>query len=210
MDRALSPTRKRQKGSLFVEFVLVVALVMVPLLLGTMVVGFNLIRAIQVNQVNRDAGHMFARGVDFSSDANGQIDRSILFQMAPRLAVTTSAGTGVLILSAVEYIGANTCTSCANLNHAVFTQQITLGNQALRASNFGTVPAGSMNTDGSGTVTNPLTDTGVRADGILNAKILPSMADGDVAYVSETFYSSTDLGLPGYMNASGVYARAIF
>src|ERR1035438_3479413 len=96
MDRALIQSRKRQKGSLFVEFVLVVALVMVPLLLGTMVVGFNLIRSIQVNQINRDAGHMFARGVDFSSDSNGQIDRSILFQMAPRLQVTTSAGTGVL------------------------------------------------------------------------------------------------------------------
>src|ERR1035438_134388 len=154
MDRALIQSRKRQKGSLFVEFVLVVALVMVPLLLGTMVVGFNLIRSIQVNQINRDAGHMFARGVDFSSDSNGQIDRSILFQMAPRLQVTTSAGTGVLILSAIEYIGATTCTGCSNLNHAVFTQQIIIGNAALRASNFGTVPAGSMNTDGTGTLIN--------------------------------------------------------
>jgi len=56
MDKALKQSRKRQKGSLLVEFVLVMSLVMVPLMLGTMVVGFNLIRAIQVNQVNRDAG----------------------------------------------------------------------------------------------------------------------------------------------------------
>ncbi|MGD0578520.1 MAG: hypothetical protein ABSC08_06290, partial [Bryobacteraceae bacterium] len=97
MDKALHQSRKRQKGSMFVEFVLVVALVMVPLLLGTMVVGFNLIRSIQVNQVNRDAGHMYARGVDFSSDTNGLVDRSILYQMAPKLQVTTSSGVEVLI-----------------------------------------------------------------------------------------------------------------
>ena len=207
MDKDLNQSRKRQKGSLLVEFVLVMSLVMVPLRLGTMVVGFNLIRAIQVNQVNRDAGHMFARGVDFSSDPNGLLDRSILFQMAPRLQVTTSAGTGVLILSAVEYIGSNTCTGCPNLTHAVFTQQITIGNSALRASALGTVLATSMLADGSGTVINPTTDLTARADPILS--ILP-MTDGQVAYVSETFYSSTDLSIPGYLTASGVYARAIF
>src|SRR3974390_3078956 len=135
--------KSRQKGSMIIEFVLVMALVMVPLLLGTMVVGFNLIRSIQVNQINRDAGHMYARGVDFSSSGNGQVDRSILFQMAPKLAVTTSSGVEVMVLSTIEYVGSNTCNSCANLNHAVFTRQITLGNSALRASNFGTVSAAS-------------------------------------------------------------------
>jgi hypothetical protein len=180
---------------------------MVPLLLGTMVVGFNLIRSIQVNQVNRDAGHMYARGVDFSSDTNGLVDRSILYQMAPKLQVTTSSGVEVLILSSIQYIGSTTCTSCANLNHAVFTQQITLGNSALHASNFGTVSATSMASDGSGNVKSPTTDTTVRADAILN--ILP-MVDGQIAFVSETFYNSTDLAIPGYMSTSGVYARAIF
>jgi hypothetical protein len=208
MNKALNQSRKRQKGSLFVEFVLVVALVMVPLLLGTLVVGFNLIRSIQVNQVNRDAGHMYARGVDFSSDTNGLADRAILFQMAPKLTVTTSSGVEVLILSSIEYVGSTTCSGCANLGHAVFTQQITLGNKALRASVFGTVSASSMLSDGTGNVINPLTDTSVRADPILT--ILPSMADNQIAYVSETFYNSVDLSIPGYMNTSGVYARAIF
>src|SRR5271157_1627208 len=104
MNNALYQFRKRQarkgqKGSMFVEFVLVMALVLVPLLLGTMVVGFNLIRSIQVNQVNRDAGHMYARGVDFSSDSTGLADRAIIFQMAPKLTVTTSSGVEVMILS---------------------------------------------------------------------------------------------------------------
>jgi len=192
---------------MLVEFVLVMALVMVPLVLGAMVVGFNLIRDIQVNQVNRDAGHMYARGVDFSSDTNGLIDRSILYQMAPQLQITTSSGLEVTILSTIEYVGSTTCTGCANLDHAVFTQQITLGNSALRASDFGTVSASSMATDGTGNVLNPFTDTTVRADAILN--ILP-MSDGQIAYVSETYYNSTDFDIPGYLNATGVYARAIF
>ncbi len=195
---------------MFVEFVLVMALVMVPLLLGTMVVGFNLIRSIQVNQVNRDAGHMYARGVDFSSDTNGRADRAILFQMAPKLTDTTSGGVEVLILSTIEYVGTTTCTSCGNLYHAVFMQQITLGNASLRTSNFGTVSAASMLSDGSGNVRDPMNDATVRADRILNNNILPTMADGQIAYVSETFYNSTDLNIPGYMNTSGVYARAIF
>jgi len=207
MEKLLKQSRAGRKGSMIVEFVLVMALVMIPLLLGTMVVGFNLIRSIQVNQVNRDAGHMYARGVDFSSDTNGLVDRSILFQMAPKLQVTTSSGVEVMILSTIEYVGATTCASCANLNHAVFTQQITLGNSALRGSNFGTVSAASMYADGTGNVRNPTTDTTVRADGILT---FLTMTDGQMAFVSETFYNSTDLSIPGFMNASGVYARAIF
>ncbi len=207
MNTLMHASRKRHKGSLLVEFVLVMALVMVPLLLGTMVVGFNLIRSIQVNQVNRDAGHMYARGVDFSSDTNGLIDRSIIFQMAPQLQITSSTGLEVMILSDIEYVGSTTCTSCANLNHYVFLQQITLGNSALRASDFGTVAASSMLADGSGTVINPLTDTTVRADHF--GSIL-TLADGQAAQISETYYNSTDFDIPGYLNAAGVYARAIF
>ena len=207
MGKAYRRSRARQKGSMVVEFVLVMALVLVPLLLGTMVVGFNLIRSIQVNQVNRDAGHMYARAVDFSSSTNGLVNRSILYQMAPQLKVTTSSGVEVMILSTIEYVGSTTCTSCANLNHAVFTQQITLGNSALRGSNFGTVPATSMTADGTGDVKNPTTDTAARADKILT---FLTMTDGQMAYVSETYYNSKDLSIPGYMNTSGVYARAIF
>lgn len=116
-----------------------------------------------------------------------------------------------MILSAIEDIAStsNVCASgSANLGHPVFTQQITLGNSALRASDLGTVSASSMLADGSGTVANPCTDTTVRADAILN--LLPTMYDGQIAYVSETYYKSSDLDITGYLTASGVYARAIF
>lgn len=199
--------RRKTKGTTIIEFVLTTALVLAPLLLGCMVIGFNLIRAIQANQVNRDAGHMFARGVDFSTSAGGAGNRAVLTYMAPRLADASTAGTGLVILSAIEFIGPDTCTNCANLNHAVFTRQLRIGNAALFQSSFGTVPSGSLLADGSGAVRNPLTDIAVRADRVLGVL---TMNDGDVAYMSETYFSSTDFDLSGFLRNSGVYCRAIF
>lgn len=198
---------KTPRGGMLVEASLVLSFIIVPLLLGVSTYGFNIVRAIQANQINRDAGHMFARGVDFTGDVNGLVNRSILFKMAPALQTTTSSGTADLILSMVQYLNsATTCpTPCNNLGHVVFVQQIALGNSALHASAFGTVPAGSMGTDGK--VTNRFTDTAVRADGVLNYLV---MSDGDTTYISETYFSTADLAIPGFPSPVGTYARAFF
>ena len=202
--------RRNRSGTTIIEFVLITALVLIPLLMGSLVVGFNLIRAIQANQINRDSGHMFARGVDFST-STGAGNRAVLTYMAPRLAF--SPPTGVVILSAIQYVGPNTCNQCPNEYHAVFLQQLMIGNSALLNSYFGTVAAGSMTNDGTGTVKNPYTDTSVQADAILN--VIPivdgvSMGDGEIAYTSETYFSSTDFDIAGFLPPSGVYCRAIF
>src|SRR5450432_3164442 len=71
-DRAMmNPcmTFSRRSGAATVEFALIL-LVLVPLLLGTGVVGVNMIRTLQTVQLARDAGHMYARGVDFSQPGN--------------------------------------------------------------------------------------------------------------------------------------------
>jgi hypothetical protein len=210
MRPPLNKKRKRN-GTTIIEFVLVTTLILVPLLLGTMVVGFNIIRNMQVHQVSRDAGHMFARGVDFST-TSGAGNRAILTYLAPRLADSSSAGTGVVIFSSIEYVGATTCNKCVNEGHAVFTRQLTIGNSALFFSKFGTVPTGSMATDGSGTVTNPFTDPAVLADGILAVLNVDgyTMNDSQIAYVSETYFTSTDFDIKGFLKPSAVYARAIF
>jgi hypothetical protein len=199
--------RRKPRGNALVESALVISLVFIPLALGIAVVGLNIVRIIQVNQVNRDTGHMFARGVDFSGSTYGLLNQAIVFQMAPRLQDTSASGTAVLILSAVEYLNSTTTcpTGCTNLGYVVFTKQITLGKAALRASSFGTVPAASLNADGS--VKNPTTDASARATGVLTYL---AMSDGDVAYVSETFFSSTDLARSGIISPSGTYARAFF
>ena len=203
------PRKRNRSGTTIIEFVLVTALVLVPLLMGCLVIGFNLIRAIQANQVNRDSGHMFARGVDFST-STGAGNRAVLTYMAPRLAF--SPPTGIVILSAIQYVGPNTCNQCPNEYHAVFLQQLMIGNPALLNSYFGTVPAGSLKQDGTGTVANPYTDTSVQADAIIGVlqMALPTN-DGEIAYVSETYFSSTDFNIPGFLGpSSGVYCRAIF
>jgi hypothetical protein len=198
----------RQRGGILVESALVLAFLVLPLLMGLAYVGFNLIYALQVNQINRDAGHMYARGVDFSGDTAGLVNQAVIFQMAPNLQTTTSSGIETMILSEIEYIGPNSgAPGCANMNHAVFTQQITFGNSALFSSKYGTVAASSMVSGGSGNVANPTTDVTVRADGIL--ALLP-MTDGQVAYVAETYRSTTNITIPGFPSNPGVYARAIF
>ena len=196
-----------------IEFTLVLSLVMMPLLLGTMVIGFNLVRLLQVNQLNRDAGHMFARGVDFST-GTGAANRSILTALAPRLSDSTDQGTGLVILSSVQFIGPTMCTNCANLNHAVFTGQTAIGNAALGSSVLGTVPPASLAAGDTGKVKDPYNDTAARADGIAN--LLPRiggnpvLTDGQLAFVSETCFTSTDFDIRNFLNPSRVCARAIF
>jgi len=201
--------RRKPRGNALVETALVVSLVFIPMALGIAVLGLNMVRIIQVNQINRDTGHMFARGVDFSGSSIGLMNRGIITspKMAPKLQDTSAQGLAVLILSSVEYLNSTTsCPNpCNNLNHVVITKQIILGNSALRASSFGTVPAASLNTDG--TVKSPTTDTTVRADGVLTYL---TMTDGDVAYVAETYFSSADLARSGFFSPAGTYARAFF
>jgi Flp pilus assembly protein TadG len=109
---------RRQRGSELIEFALVSALLF-PLLFGTFVVGMNLGRSIQVSQVSRDAGHLYARSVDFSDPANQQV----IVRLAQGLNMTVAGGNGVVILSTVTFIGQPQCdgaalspADCTNLN----------------------------------------------------------------------------------------------
>lgn len=212
---SLRSGRRGPRGNTLVEAALVMSLIFVPMLLGLTTVGLNLIRASQANQINRDAGHMFARGTDFST-GTGSFNRAILIKMAPPLA-TTTGGTAVLILSHIIYIAPNTCTSCpytcsncANVNHAAFERQNTLGTATLRASSFGTVAAGSMDTT-TGIVTDPYGNTSVRADGVLTYLTFGvGTTDAKDVYVSETYYSSADLVKVGFPSPAGIYARSFF
>lgn len=184
-----------KRGSAIIEFVLAAALIYTPLILGTIVIGMNLIRAIQVTQLNRDAGHMFARGVDFTLAANQQI----LQHLAGGLDLTPG-GKSVVILSQIVKVD---CGSCANKNVAVFMRQIVLGNSALRASRFGTPP-----TISGGTVENYDSNLAARTVNF-DPAVMP-MQTGEMAYVAEAYYRSSELDLPGFMTSTGVSARGIF
>jgi hypothetical protein len=135
-----------RRGVSSVEFAFSL-LVLVPLLLGVGAIGINLIRTLETAQLARDAGHMFARGVDFSKDGN----KTILTTLGSNLGLTTNSttSTAVVVLSALTYVDINACkdvgavdasgnpSGCTNYSKWVFTQRLTIGNPSVRGSNYG-------------------------------------------------------------------------
>ena len=140
----------RQRGTATIEFALCVGLFWVPLFFGASQFGLELIQAIQVTQVCRDAGHMYAYGISFSQTSN----QYLLASFAPNLQVdpTGQGGTSVVILSTVNYIDAAECqaggyaSTCPNYGQIVFTNRVVIGNPAIHTSAFGTPTTDSTGT----------------------------------------------------------------
>ncbi len=184
----------------------------VPLVLGTMVLGLNLARAIRVTQLCRDAAHMYAYGVDFSQVGN----INLLLRLASGLNITAMAGNGVIVFSTITFIGAGDCTAgglladsahCPNLNYMVVTKRLVTGKSSLRASSFGTPSSSDMDSTGSIGSSYFLSDATTRATGFSN---LLSLSSGQYAYVAEAYFSSPDYDWHGFLTGTGVTARSIF
>jgi hypothetical protein len=138
--------RKTAAGGSLVEF-LFVTLMLVPLFLGVAVLGVDLLRALQTVQLARDAGHMYARGVDFSQPGND----TILYQLGSSLGLSSSpSSSAVVILSNLIYVDQSQCMSaglwnsssnmpngCTNYQQWVFTQRLEFGNTSMRTSELG-------------------------------------------------------------------------
>jgi hypothetical protein len=196
---------KREKGSSILEFALVGTFLLLPLVLGTATLGLSILESIHAVELNRDAAHMFARGVDFSQAAN----RSLLLELANGLDITDSGGQGVETVSTPYKIkfgrvtlGTPRVVEIDGLagGQAVCARRLVIGNAALRASNFAT-PA--KFTDSQGDV--DITDPSAQANSFLN--VLP-MSAGDKAYVAETYFQGFNwLGLAPN---TGMYTRSIF
>ncbi len=196
-----------RRGSALVEFSLS-TLFWIPLLLGTIFIGLNIVRSIEVTQICRDAAHMEAYGVDFSQPNNQQI----LVRLASGFTFSTNGGNGVVILSTITMISTSDCTaggqtSCSNVNYPVFTRRIVIGNSSLRTSSFGTPNAADIDSSGNISSNYYLNDTSTRA-GTFNS-VLPLLS-GQYAYLAEAYFSSPDLNWPGFVSGSGNYTRVIF
>ena len=137
---------KNRRGISSVEFAFCM-LVLTPLALGTGAIGINLIRTLETVQVARDAGHMFARGMDFSQPGNKTIVTTLGANLG--LSTNTSTSKAVVILSALTYVDAAACSSvgavdgagnpsgCTNYRQWVFTQRLSIGNPSVRTSSYG-------------------------------------------------------------------------
>jgi hypothetical protein len=138
--------RKNDSGASIIEFTFSL-LILVPLLLGVTAIGINMVLDLQTVQLARDAGHMYAKGVDFSQPGN----LTTLTTIGSGLGLSSTAGSGnaVVVLSSVKYVDIGVCTGfglvdshgnplgCTNYQKWVFTQRLTIGNASLHSSNLG-------------------------------------------------------------------------
>jgi len=176
MNMATARRKKTQSGQEILEFALV-AMLFVPMFLGVFIVGMNLIRSIQANQVCRDLDSMFIHGGDFSTYAMQQeaqrLAQGLNLQIGGTFAGneqanTGNGGNGLVTVTQLIYIGSTTSTSCVAVGAAnctnhdsfVYSQQIQFGNGTLANSNtvtVGTCTAAIINS--SGVVQNYITDS---------------------------------------------------
>ena len=218
------------------EFALA-AVLFVPVLIGAFVVGMNLIRSIQANQVCRDLDDMYIHGGDFSTYPLQQeaqrLAQGLNLQIGASFAGneqsnTGNAGNGLVTVTQIMWVGGPTSTSCVavlpatctNQSSFVYTQQMQFGSGTLANPStvtLGTCPAAIINS--SGIVQNFITDSRAALAGTAqsnmqsvwqtsNANQTP-LTDQQVVYVVETYFQSPDLTV-GSLSGNGVYSRYFF
>jgi len=221
--------RRRARGVSTIEFAFSL-LVLVPLFLGTGVTGINMIRSLQTVQLARDAGHMYARGVDFSQTGN----QTILVNLGANLGLSATAGSGtaVVILSELTYVDDNTCaaagaatngvhnSTCTNYGDWVFEQRIELGNTGIRNSNYGSPitsgPSGVTvnSTTGKISMSDYVTKAGARATftgvnpySVVNG-VAQGLPSGQSLYLAEA--ASTGFNMPPFVSNAVAYSFGFF
>lgn len=198
MSPAPRPQKCRQRGSAVIEFVMV-ALFCVPLLLGTMVLGLDLIREMQVTQVARDAGRMYSNGIDFTQSAN----QTLLAGLAQGLNLNTGGGgNAVVIFSTLTYVDPN--CNCTNKGQIVFVKRVVVGNSSIYTSSFGT----PQSLDSEGNVTDYLTNSSEVANGF--STLLNLNQAGQYAFMAEMYVRSPGYDFWSYLGVPAAYARSIF
>lgn len=220
--------RRSRQGASAIEFSFSL-LVLVPLFLGTAGIGISMLRELQVVQLSRDAGAMFARKVDFTVTGGQQILSNVAGSLGltagSGVTGTAGAGNAVVILSSIQYVTAGVCTTggysyppgtCTNYQNWVFTKRLVVGNNTLRTSNLGT-PGSTVTisgTDGSISIAdqctnttdrvtgyNPWTSSTIAADALTVIQVQP-------IYVSEA--AAVGFRLPPFSSGTTVYAQLYF
>lgn len=220
--------KTRSRGVSTIEFAFV-SLLLIPLLLGTIGIGINLITALQAVQLARDAGSMFARNVDFTKTGS----LVLLTTVGAPVGLTTSTSTSraVLILSSVTYVDPATCVAggdtldaggnpqnCPNWKKWVFTQQLVVpSGSTMRTSNFGTPSASIMSATGTITPHNYIANaTAVVNSGFSGINpykntsgVITGLPSGQKVFVSEAGLQV--FPMPPFVGPGGtIYANTFF
>lgn len=201
--------RSRQNGNAIVEFALVITF-LVMLLMGTFSIGMTLTKSVQAGVIARDAGAMFMRYVDFTLTGN----KDILVRLANGMRMTASGGEGVVIMSQIMMVGSTECAAgglsvgtCPNYNRPVVIKRVKVGNTALYSTTYGNPSASILQSDGSISTTNYLNDASARAD---NFASVMTLNGGEYAFLSEAYFRTPEINMPGYRDNTYVYQRNIF
>jgi len=209
-------TRNPRGGGAYVEFALSLP-ILLGLMLGVIGLGLNMLLQMQTVQLARDAGHMFARNIDFTLQGNQQLLSAIagtlgLSNGSGSAGLTGSgAGTAVVILSEVKYVDSSVCSGCTNLGYWVFTNRIVVGNSALRTSNVGTPPytgviaAADQTGTSSDRATIPTGANGFTPWNGANGSGLPS---GQWIFVVEA--SARGFHMPPFSSGTNTYSQLYF
>lgn len=191
-----------------IEFALALTF-LAPLMLSTFSFGLNMTKSIQVTQVVRDAGHMYARSTDFSLAGNKQI----LVRLAEGMGMTADGGTGVVILSKITFIEQKDCdgaglsdAECVNKNHYVVVQRQVVGDPLFHASNYCSPPDASLELPEG----NALDIHGDDKLQLVNVSNLPTLKSGQYAYVVEGFFKGIGWAVPNIGLGNLLSSQAIF
>src|SRR5579883_1101511 len=213
MQPRTNARRKNQRGTSILEFALIVWPTLL-MLMGVVVVGNELGRAVEAAQVCRDADSMYVRGVDFSLSGN----QAELARIGAALNLqTTNSGNGLVILSKVTFIPdpSSSCGLPADVGYSTCTigqyrlaQRTTFGNTSLPGTHFPTT--GSPTYDSENNVTNYSDYTNGTAATISNFQNTLVLYPGQFSYVAETYFQMLDLSLPGFQSNPGVYSVSFF
>ena len=228
MSRRGKLRRGNERGAAIVEFTFI-SLSLIPLLLGGWAVGMNLAYTLQNAQLARDAGHLFARGMDFSEPGN----QTILYNIGSWLGLSSSGSSGAeVILSSLTYVDQAACASagavdsygnpsgCTNYQQWVFTQRLVIGNSGLSNSVLGAPTTSPPN----GVTIDPDTGKISLADYVLQsgavatfsainpyanvAGVISGLPSGQYLYIAESYAQS--FTIPPFVSGSTLFSYGIF
>ena len=210
--------RRTQKGVEAIEFGLFF-IMMLPGFVWMFISGMNFIRFNKANDVARAAALMYIKGQDMTvlgtQEILARVGQGLDLEVddgaaAPNQVMSNSRGSGLVILSQVQYVGPNTCTGCTNLNHYVFLQRVYTGNKSLQfngsqvQSALGD-PATAIWSSSTGAVSNVYTNSGAQVNASFSSLWSPGVGDGQIVYVVESYFAG-GFGA-GQFGGNGVYAR---
>ena len=210
--------RRRQKGVEAIEFGLFF-IMMLPGFVWMFISGMNFIRFNKANDVARAAALMYVKGQNMTvlgtQEILARVGQGLDLQVddggtPPSQALSNSRGSGLVVLSQVQFVGPNTCNNCPNLNHYVFLQRVYVGNRSL-AFNGTQVhsalgnPAVSIWSAATGAVSSAYNHPGAQVSSTFDGLWSPPVGDGQIVYVVESYFAG-GFGT-GDFGGNGVYAR---